>query len=302
MSVPFDTAVARLRAIAEPSRLRLLAILAHGEFSVSELTEVLGQSQPRVSRHLKVLDDAGLLERFREQHWIYYRVPVEGDGAGLARLLLGQVGAQDTVLADDRERLQRVLAARGSRGAVGANAAVEPTADELVPQVAVELDGASVESLLYFGRAPAAMLAGMAPRARRVVGMSPSRQLVQRARALLHSAGLHHCLLQQGEITALPQPSQNFDVVLVDRLLAEVERPGDALQEAARVLRPGGRLIVIEDYEALERRVPQANPLAVLRAWLADACLACDRLRPVDVSGAHLLLAGATLAGAAAAA
>lgn len=302
MPVPFDTALARLRAIAEPSRLRLLAILARGEFSVSELTEVLGQSQPRVSRHLKVLDDAGLLERFREQHWIYYRVPVEGDGARLARLLLGQVAAQDTVLADDLERVQRVLAARGGRGAFGTIAAIEPTADELVPQVAAELDGDSVESLLYFGRAPAVMLAGLAPRARRVVGMSPSRQLVQRARAVLHSAGLHHCLLQQGDITALPQPSQSFDVVLVDRLLVEAERPGDGLQEVARVLRPGGRMFVVEDFEALERRVPQANPLAVLRSWLADAGLACDRLRPVDVSGAHLLLAGATPAGAAAAA
>jgi ArsR family transcriptional regulator len=302
MSVTFDTTVSRLRAIAEPSRLRLLAILARGEFSVSELTEVLGQSQPRVSRHLKVLDDAALLERFREQHWIYYRVPIDGDGARLARLLLAQVDAHDVVLADDLERVQRVLAARGGRESAGANAAADAGSDDLVPQVAAELHSPSLESLVYIGRAPAAFLASLGPRARRVVGMNPSRQLVQRARAVLHSAGLNHCLLQQGDLTALPQASQSFDVVLVDRLLVSAERPGDGLQEAARVLRPGGRLFVIEDFEALERRVPQTNPLAVLRSWLADAGLACDRLRPVDVSGAHLLLASATPAGAAAAA
>src|SRR5512145_1474522 len=107
-----ETLLPRLRAIAEPSRLRLLAVLARGEFSVSELTEILGQSQPRVSRHLKLLDDSGLLERFREQHWMYYRVPVDTEGGRLAHLMLEQLDANDPVLAGDRERVQRVLAAR----------------------------------------------------------------------------------------------------------------------------------------------------------------------------------------------
>jgi hypothetical protein len=83
--------------------------------------------------------------------------------------------------------------------------------------------------------------------------------------------------------------------VLVDRVLATAGRTADALHEAARVMRPGGRVLVVEDFEALERRMPGGNPLALLRAWLADAGLACDRLRPFDVSGAHLLLAAATL-------
>ena len=78
MGETFDELLSDLRAVGEPSRLRLLAILARGEFSVTELTKVLGQSQPRVSRHLKLLCDAGLLEKFREQHWILYRVPAEG--------------------------------------------------------------------------------------------------------------------------------------------------------------------------------------------------------------------------------
>jgi DNA-binding transcriptional ArsR family regulator len=302
MAESFDTLLPRLRAIAEPSRLRLLAVLARGEFSVSELTEILGQSQPRVSRHLKLLDDSGLLERFREQHWIYYRVPVDTDGGRLARLLLEQLDADDPVLVGDLERVQRVLAARGGRGEVGEGIAAGMPADELAPLVAGELGEQGLDSLLYFGHAPDTVLSGLGSRARRVVGMNAARHVVQRARAVLHSAGLNHCVLQQGELTALPQPAQSFDVVLIDRVLARTERPAAALQEAARVLRPGGRVVLIEDFDALERRTPDANPLALLRGWLADAGLACDRLRPFDVSGAHLLLAAAVLEPEAAAA
>lgn len=302
MARSFDTLLSSLRGIAEPSRLRLLAILARGEFSVSELTEIVGQSQPRVSRHLKLLDDSGLLERFREQHWMYYRVPVDTGGGRLVRLLLEQLDADDPVLAGDRERVQRVLAARGARSAVGESVSAATSAEELVPLLAAELGERAADALLYFGRAPDEVLAGLGARARRVVGMNSSRHVVQWARAALHSAGLNHCVLQQGELTALPQRAHSFDVVLIDRVLVGADRPADGLREAARVLRPGGRIVLVEDFEALERRTPDANPIALLRAWLADAGLACDRLRPFDVSGAHLLLASAIVEPEAAAA
>ncbi len=302
MAIAFDTLLPRLRAIAEPSRLRLLAILARGEFSVSELTAILAQSQPRVSRHLKLLDDCGVLERFREQHWMYYRVAGDTEGGQLARHLLALLDPDDPVLAGDELRLRRVLEERAGRSTGGDAAAGATSAHELVPLVAAELGEHGLESLLYFGQAPDELLTGLGSRARRVVGMNPSRRVVQRARALLHSAGMNHCVLKQGEITALPQPSQSFDVVVIDRVLAGADRPGDSLREAARVLRAGGRILLIEDFEALERRTTEANPLALLRSWLADAGLACDRLHPFDVSGAHLLLAAAALEPEAAAA
>jgi len=302
MADSFDVLLPRLRAIAEPSRLRLLAILAGGEFSVSELTEILGQSQPRVSRHLKLLDDCCLLERFREQHWMYYRVAADTGGGRLARLLLEQLDADDPALAGDVERMRRVLEVRGGRIATGEGEAGLDEPDELVPLIAAELGESGQDALLYFGVAPDEALAGLGPRARRAVGMNPSRMVVQRARARLHSAGLNHCVLQRGELAALPHPSHGFDVVVVDRVLAAVARPVDALREAARVLRPGGRLLVIEDFEALERLAPDSNPLVLLRAWLTGAGHGCDRLRPFDVSGAHLLLAVVAVEPAAAAA
>jgi ArsR family transcriptional regulator len=290
----FDTLLPRLRAIAEPSRLRLLAILARGEFSVTELTEILGQSQPRISRHLKLLDDGGLLERFREQHWIYYRVAGETEGGRLARLLLEQLDADDPTLAGDLERMRRVLDVRDGRKATGEGSSGAIDAEELAPLIAAELGEHSRDALLYFGLAPDEALVELGPRARRAVGMHPSRTVVQKARVRLHSAGLNHCVLQQGALSALPHPSHGFDTVIVDRVLAAAERPADGLREAARVLRRGGRLLLVEDFEALERRAPDSNPLALLRAWLADAGLVCDRLRPCDVGGAHLLLAAAT--------
>jgi DNA-binding transcriptional ArsR family regulator len=295
MSEALNLLLPRLRAIAEPSRLRLLAVLARGEFSVSELTEILGQSQPRISRHLKLLDDAGLLERFREQHWIYYRVPVDTGGGRLARLILEQLDTDDPELATDAERLQRVLEARAGRAGPGEGTAAAPAGTEdLAPLIAAELGDQGRDAMLYFGPAPDELLARLGAKARRAVGMNPSRPVVQRARARLHSAGLNHCVLQQGELATLPYPSNGFDLVVVDRSLADVPRPAEALREAARMLRTSGRLLLVEDFDALERRASGSHPLALLRGWLAEAGLACQRLHPFDVNGAHLLLAAAT--------
>ena len=295
MTTAFENLLLRFRAIAEPTRLRLLAVLARGEFSVSELTEILGQSQPRISRHLKLLDDCGLLERFREQHWMYYRVAGDSEGGRLVRLLLDQLDADDPALAGDFERMGRVLEVRAGRGTMGGRETGAAESHDLVPLIAAELGKQGQDALFYFGVAPDEVLAGLGSRARRAVGMNPSRIVVQRARARLHSAGLNHCVLQQGKLAALPLPSHSFDVAVVDRVLAAADRPVDALREAARVLRPSGRLFVIEDFESLDLRTPDSNPLELLRAWLANAGLVCDRLRPIDVSGAHLLLAVAAM-------
>lgn len=291
----FETVLDDLRAVGEPSRLRLLAILAEGEFSVTELTQVLGQSQPRVSRHLKLLCDAGLLEKFREQHWVYYRAPVEGASTGLVPGLLAQIDPDDATLRADRERVETVLERRRAEGAssgVAARAgAPADDAAELVAVLAAELGDRGRGSLFYFGGTPTEILAGLASRSRRIVGMHPSRREIQRARAALHSRGASHCVLQQGELRRLPFTAANFDVALIDRAIAAQARPVEALREVGRLLHPGGELIVVEQYDALAADAAAQNPLSTLRNWLVDAGLVCTRLHPVDVAGQHLLLA-----------
>jgi DNA-binding transcriptional ArsR family regulator len=290
----FEHLLADLRVVAEPSRLRLLAILARGEFSVTELTRVLGQSQPRVSRHLRILCDAGLLEKFREQHWIYYRVPGEGQGAAFVRDLLAKLDLRDPVLASDRERVADVLEER-SRPGPDRRARAEGAANgELNAVLASELGDQGRGALLYFGARPGEVLAVIATRARRVVGMNASRLEVQRARAVLHSRGLSHCVLQQGEITALPQRSASIDLAIVDRSLSGHSRPVEALREVARLLNVGGQLLLVDDYDELAQRAPEGNPLALVRQWLAEAGLTVTRLHPLDVDEQHLLLAAAT--------
>src|SRR5688500_7632236 len=113
----FLSAVSALRAAAEPTRLRLLALLARAELTVGEICDVLGQSQPRVSRHLKLLCDANLLDRFREQLWVYYRVPASGAAHDTVTQLLALVDEHDDVLRRDRRRMEEVIAERGRRAA-----------------------------------------------------------------------------------------------------------------------------------------------------------------------------------------
>ncbi len=287
-----NTLLRGLGASADSSRLRLLALLASGEFTVSELTEILGQSQPRVSRHLKLLNDDGLLERFREQHWVYYRVPADGDGAELVRTLLGLLDRDDPSIGLDRERAAAVVAARNGPDQAGARSGPQELGvDDLVSAVAGELGRTAFDSILYLGRAPAEILPRLAPRARRVLGVSHSRPDVQMARSRLHGRGIAHCSVQYGDLRQLTSASASFDAVVLDRALANEPDVAPVVREAARVLRPQGSLVIVEDYETLAQRAPGSNPFGVLREWVALGGLLCRRLRPVDVGYEHFLVA-----------
>jgi DNA-binding transcriptional ArsR family regulator len=291
MAVGFQNLLDALRAAAEPSRLRLLVVLAQGEFSVTELTRIVGQSQPRVSRHLKLLGDAGLLEKFREQHWIYYRVPADGAGREFVDTMLARGDASDPLLRADRIRVDSVLAERQAAASLPGGDISSSAPVELAAALASELGDRGRGALFYFGPAPGVVLESIATRARRVVGMHGSRPELQRARALLHARGLSHCVLQQGDLKSLPHASGEFDSVVLDRVLAAQVRPVDALREAARLLDVRGELIAAEEYEALVARAAGSHPLATLKAWLAEAGLLCVRLHPVDLDGRHVVLA-----------
>ena len=298
MQLSHDQLLHGLKASADPSRLRLLSVLALGEFTVSELTQLLGQSQPRVSRHLRLLAEGGLLERFREQHWVYHRLPADGAGAALARALLALLDPGDAQRAIDRERAAAILASRTAGDDVAAPGDDAETRVELAAAVARELGEGGRDSLAYSGPAPAEMLAAFGSRARRAIGVSEARHEVQRARARLHGRGYAHCVLKQGDLATVAMPAHAHEAVVLDRMLGDAQARAGRLSAAARMLAPGGTLVVIEDYDALAQATPAANPLAALRGWIADAGLACVRLRPVDAGQAHVLVAVATAPGA----
>jgi DNA-binding transcriptional ArsR family regulator/precorrin-6B methylase 2 len=291
MPTSFLPAVSALRAAAEPTRLRLLALLARAELTVGEICEVIGQSQPRVSRHLKLLCDAGLLDRFREQHWVYYRAPASGSERGTVRQLLALVNEEDDLLRRDRKRMEAVIRERARRAADELPAASRGAASAAVDSIILSaLADQPIGVLLDVGTGSGHLLELLAANATRAVGIDISSNALRLARTNVHGAGLSHCELQRGDMYDLPFAGPLFDTVTVDRVLATAQRPAAALSEIARTLKDGGRAVVIEDFDTLSS-AGAANPIATLREWFARAGLQCQRVHPVDTEDSHLLVA-----------
>ncbi|WP_237476578.1 metalloregulator ArsR/SmtB family transcription factor [Lichenibacterium dinghuense] len=252
---PFTEALAALEAAGESTRLRLLALLAEAELTVSELVTILGQSQPRVSRHLKLLVEAGLVERHREGAWAFFTAASHGAGAGLVRDILGRIDPEDAILRADNGRLAE---ARRDRTASAESyfAAQAPNWDRVralhVPEERVEaavLDAvgdAPVRALLDLGTGTGRMLEILAPRAARAVGIDGSHAMLNLARLRVERGALRNVQLRQGDLYALPVERDGYDLVVIHQVLHYLDEPARALREAARVLRPGGRLLVVD--------------------------------------------------------
>ncbi|NNM72392.1 ArsR/SmtB family transcription factor [Enterovirga aerilata] len=250
-----DSALGALRAAAEDTRIRILALLAEGELSVSDLTDILGQSQPRISRHLKLLVEAGLLERHREGAWAFFRLAERPETAFLLRPILEALDPADAQLSQDRERLATVREQR----AVAAQsffARLAPRWDTLrslhAAEEAVEaaiLDAVGpkhIRSLLDLGTGTGRMLQLLGPRAARVVGLDASHAMLSVARANLERAGLAGVELRQGDIYAPPLVRESFDLVIIHQVLHYLDDPARAVAQAARLLAPGGRLLIVD--------------------------------------------------------
>ncbi len=246
-----DRLLPALRACAEPTRLRLLALAARGAFCVVELTEILGQSQPRLSRHLKLLCDAGMLERVREGANVWFGLPPD---AGLVHDVLARIPDDDPVLAADRRAAARVLAER-ARVASESFRRQGADWDEMralgLPAAAVEaallvlLPAPRLGRVLDIGTGTGRLLELLGPRVSSGLGIDASRAMLALARARLAKPGLGHLSVRQADMYRLPL-AQRFDVVVLQMVLHYAEDPAAVLAEAARVLAPGGQLIVVD--------------------------------------------------------
>lgn len=254
-TAPFPTILAALEAAGEETRLRLLALLLEAELTVSELVAILGQSQPRISRHLKLLTEAGLVERHREGAWAFFTAAHRSAVADLARGVVRHLDPADATLLADRARLAEVRAARQAQAEryFAAQAAdwdrlrtLHVAEDRVEAALEAVTGPGPFHAVLDLGTGTGRVLELLAPKASRAVGIDGSPAMLGIARARLESHGWRHVQLRQGDIYALPVERDGYDLVVIAQVLHYLDDPGRAIREAARVLRPGGRLVVVD--------------------------------------------------------
>ncbi|WP_020177791.1 metalloregulator ArsR/SmtB family transcription factor [Methylopila sp. M107] len=287
--IAFEPALSALRAAGEPTRLRLLALLAQGELTVSDITDIVGQSQPRISRHLKLLVEADLIERRREGAWAFFGLSEHSVGAALVRAALERLDDGDPTLARDRERLVAVRATHQKAAAeyFSANAerwdelrGLQAAAPALERAILEALGDAPIGAALDLGTGTGRMLELLSPRVGRAVGVDSNRDMLALARANLAEARVQNAQIRHGDIFAPPVPADAFDLVIVHQVLHFLDDGARAVREAARALRPGGRLLIVDfaphEIESLRedhahRRLGFAPE--TIESWLAAAGL-----------------------------
>jgi len=284
-----------LRAAGEPSRLRLLALCADAALSVSDMAQALKQSEPRVSRHLKILCESGLIERLRQGQWVHYRLTAAPEAASFVRGLLAQLDRRDAQMARDATSARAAIAADAQAAGHSAESRLGRALREFVAAAA---PGAAFDSVLVIGVMHPELLEWAARSARECTALAPTRRAVQGARAFAERRGFSCRVLKvAGDSTRfgseLARSGAQFDALLLDHPAASGEALVRMLEEARSLLAPAGRLWIFEPYESLEgpRGRVIEHPLARLRRLLGAAGLHCERLSPIEADGAHVLAA-----------
>lgn len=281
--------VAALKAAAEPTRLRILMLLSQGELSVKDLTVILGQSQPRISRHLKLLAEAGLIERFRDGSWAYFHVSERTEGGRLARSLVAAVDSNDIAIGRDRVRAEALKRERADAAqAYFREHAKEWDRIRTLYVAEGDVESAMLDAMgpgpfglfLDLGTGTGRILELFAGRYRRALGLDVNQSMLAYARDKLSAAGLVAAQVRHGDLYALALQDSSVDAIVMHQVLHYLTEPAHALREAARVLAPGGRLLIVDfaphDLETL-REAQAHTRLGIsdtqVEQWLADAGL-----------------------------
>lgn len=279
----------QLKTLGDPTRLRLVALCRQGECSVSELTRVIGQSQPRISQQLKQLCDTEILHRFRDGKRVFYRVPPGETAPAALRQLLAVIPENDPVFVADWKLLRE---GRGQRVENAVDIQSDVAADRALHRAILDLTvTAPIGDLLDVGCGRGAILKLLASRANRVVGVDIDSNARQLARAELMLAGIPNCSLRKGDMYRLPFADRQFNTIIFDGVLAHADDPIAALQEGSRVLRAGGRLFVLESV----RERPPAELQEALAIWCRDSGLRLAPARLVPKKDPSWLVSVATL-------
>ena len=247
--------IEQLRAVGEPNRLRILALLQHGELAVGELAQIMDQSQPRLSHHLKALANAGLVERMPEGAWVFYSIPASGPLRVFLDRIIQPIDRDSGEFSSDLRRLTRVRQAR-TEAAVAYFTKVAETWDtvrglhsenELIERRLLELAGpANYKRIIDIGTGTGRMLSLFADRAERLDGVDLSHRMLTVARANLDRDGVPHAYVRQSDATNLPYQDDSADLVIIHQVLHFVDEPERIISEAARVLAPQGRLLIVD--------------------------------------------------------
>jgi DNA-binding transcriptional ArsR family regulator len=288
-----------LRAAGEPTRLRLLALIGQGELSVSDLAAAISQSEPRVSRHLRILAEAGLIERQRHGQWVHYRVSAADEAKSFVRGLLAQLDRRDELLARDRSAARSALLADAAGGA--GDSRLGRALAALVAAGASASGGAA----LVAGVAHPELLQASAATGRSCVALAGSRRAAQAARAYIERRALTCRVLEASPGGGLTQTDVaraggRFDLIILDRPAADDVALARTLDVACHALSPDGLLWLFEGYETLESARARVieHPLARLRRLLGESGFRCERISPLEADGEHLLAASARRADA----
>jgi ubiquinone/menaquinone biosynthesis C-methylase UbiE len=295
LSPPSSALASRFQALADPSRLRILALLRAMELAVGEIAQVLGQSQPRVSHHVRVLDEARLIERRKEGSWVYLRLAPSAAPDVLFALADRWLDPQtEAQFESDATRLDAIRAERAeaARRYFEAHAAswdsvrsLHVAESEVEAAIVAALGDEPLGALLDIGTGTGRMLELFAAEADGAIGVDRSSEMLRLARVKLDAAGISGASLRQGDMYALPLADRSVDSIILHQVLHYAQTPGTAIAEAARVLRPGGRLLVIDfaQHDREELRNQDAHLRLgfaddAMRGWYAAAGLAVDRI------------------------